>query len=362
VSNLRISLALVACLFSARISYADPLLDQGLSKMAAEIRKFIDEEGLPREMIVGDFSGAPRLKASGGVELSRCIAEQLEKAGIRVHDTAELQLLGKFKLSEKKERPEDDFESLALEIEALVLDGSDEELVELPISVYGSVALQIAGQTIDVQPKLPEKDRQKLITTQVEQPPTQIKQSQVRASASSPFAIEILVMNGNHIEPRSPHLDSLGKAFVDLHQGEEYLVRIFNEAAFDAGVTLTIDGVDMFIDAQDAPKDARLIVYPGQHIDVPGWYINRSKTKAFEIGGYEDSVAKRVGSMTSVGTITATFRASWDPNGPRPSDEPGGNAKGGKATKQGRDIDKNYVEIVRDFGEVRSVISVRYDR
>ncbi len=59
------------------------------------------------------------------------------------------------------------------------------------------------------------------------------------------------------------------------------------------------------------PKNARLIVFAGKHVDVPGWYITRNKTKAFEISGYEDSVAKRVGNTTSIGTITATFSACW---------------------------------------------------
>ena len=347
---------------SAPQALADELLDQGLAKMAEEIRKFIDEEKLPREMIVGDFSGAPRLKASGGVEIGRSIAAQLEKAGIRVHDQAALQLLGKFKLSDKKQFPEDEFESLALEIDATVLDSSDAELVELPISVFGSVALQIAGQTVDVPATLPEPDRQKLINTQIKAPPTTVDKGQIKPSSSSPFAIEILTSNANRLTSRTPKLDSSSRAFVDLHQGEEYVVRIYNSAPFDAAVSLAIDGVDMFIDAKDAPPNSRLIVFSGKHIDVPGWYITRTNTKAFEIGGYEDSVAKRVGNSTAIGTVTATFRACWDPNGPRPADEPGGAPKGGKATKQGRDLEKNYVELVRDFGQVRSIVSVRYDR
>ena len=105
-------------LLAATITHADPLLDQGLAKMADEIKKFIQEEKRPASIIVGDFSGLPKLKASGGVEISRSIAEQLEKAGIKVSDDAQLQLMGKFKLAEKKQHPQDQFESLSLEIEA----------------------------------------------------------------------------------------------------------------------------------------------------------------------------------------------------------------------------------------------------
>ncbi|MEZ6092537.1 MAG: hypothetical protein R3C05_31920 [Pirellulaceae bacterium] len=355
-------IALLVSLFITTRVHADPLLDQGLEKMAIEIKSFLDDERLPKQMIVGDFSGAPRLKASGGVEISRAIAQQLEKVGIVVSDDADLQLMGSFKLKEAKAQPHDDFESLALEIEATILDGEDEELAEVPISVFGSVALQIAGQTVEVPPKLPERQRQEKLVSQTKNPPTNIDQSRTRPSQDSPFGVEVLVRNGNRLDSRSPRLDSRGRSNVDLHLGEEYVVRLYNDASFEAAVTLTIDGVDMFIDAEDAPKDSRLIVYPGRHVDIPGWYITQTNSKAFEIGGYEESVAKRQGSSKSVGTISATFRACWDPNGPRPADEPGGNAKGGKATKQGRDISKNYVQLIRDFGEVRAVVSVRYDR
>jgi len=141
------------------LSHADELLDQGLKKMAEEIKGFLQDEGRPLAIVVGDFTAPPRLKASGGVELSRSIAVQLQAVGISVSNSAAQQLMGKFKLSTKKQHTSDDFESLAMEIEATVLDANDQELVNLPISVFGSVALQMAGQTVDVPVKLPEKER-----------------------------------------------------------------------------------------------------------------------------------------------------------------------------------------------------------
>lgn len=360
--KIRTVLAMLLFLGTTRVVQADPLLDQGLARMADEIEKYVVEQKLPRAIIVGDFSGLPRLKASGGVEISRSIAEQLEKAGIKVSDDADLQLMGRFKLAERKQHPQDRFESLALEIEATILDGDGDELIQMPISVFGSVALQIAGQTAEIPPDLPEAIRQERLINQTKAPPTRTEQAKVKPSGTSPFAMEILVRNGNRLDSRSPKLDSQSLAFVDLHHGEEYLVRLYNEAPFEVAVTVTVDGVDMFVDATDMPKDSRLIIGPGKQIDVPGWYITKTQTKAFEIAGYEDSVAHRVGNSTGVGTITAAFRACWDPNGPGPADEPGGVPKGGKATKQGRDINKNYQQVTRDFGDVRALISVRYDR
>ena len=348
---------------SLRSAHGDELLDQGLATMAKEIKTFLEEEKLPSKVIVGDFSGVPKLKASGGVEISRSIKSQLEAAGITVNDDADTQIMGKFKLVEKRQHPQDEFDSLALEILALVLDGNGNELAELPISVFGSVVLQISGASgVDIPQTMPEKQRQERMREQVKNPPTSTDQGKTKPTATSPFGIEILVVKGNQLEKRPATLDQQKRANVDLHQGEEYVVRLHNTANFEAAVTLTIDGVDMFVDATDAPRNSRIIVAPGKYADVPGWYISKTSTKAFQIGGYEQSVAKRVGNSTGIGTITAAFRASWDPNGKRPDDEPAGAPKGGKATTQGRDLAKNYELVTRDFGDVRALVSVRYDR
>jgi hypothetical protein len=348
---------------SLRSAHGDELLDQGLAKMAEAIKSFLKEEKLPSKVIVGDFSGVPKLKASGGVEISRSIKSQLEAAGLTVDDDADTQIMGKFKLVEKRQHPQDEFDSLGLEILAQIFDGNGDPLAELPISVFGSVVLQISGASgVDIPPMMPEKQRQEKMIEQVKNPPTSTDQGKTKPTATSPFSVEILVVKGNQLEKRPATLDQQKRANVDLHQGEEYVVRLHNAADFEAAVTLTIDGVDMFVDATDAPSNSRIIVAPGKYADVPGWYINKTDTKAFQIGGYEQSVAKRVGNSTGIGTITAAFRASWDPKGPPPVDEPSGQPKGGKATTQGRDLAKNYEIVTRDFGDVRAVVSVRYDR
>ena len=97
----------------------DPLLDEGLSRMASEIGKFLDEEKRPRVVIVGDFSGIPSLKASGGVELSRQLTAKLAIAKIDVSDDAETQIMGSFKTVNTKQHASDDFESLALDVRTI---------------------------------------------------------------------------------------------------------------------------------------------------------------------------------------------------------------------------------------------------
>ena len=358
---LRIAFGAIAWLTTSAC-FADPILDNGMARMAKKVSEFLEAENLPQELIVGDFTAPPRLRASGGVEISRSIMSHLKKEGVKVHEDAEYQLLGKFFLRQEKELPEDDFESTCLEIEATLLDGNDEEIAFLPLKVFGSVGLQLTGQTVNVSVNLPENKRQEVLAKQLRSAPTAIQKNQILAAPGSPFAIEIIVNQNGREVARTPEVDTKNRAFVPLHRGEEYSVRLHNSAPFDAGVTLQVDGVNMFVDATDISPDARIIVRSGKSVVVPGWYINNEKSKAFEIGDYSESVAKRVGQSLGIGTVTATFSACWDPNARPPEDEPSGSTKGKTATKQGRDIEKKYRSVKVKFGRVRSIIAVRYSR
>ena len=369
-NRITLTALLILALFGGRPLFADRLLDQGMRKMAVEIKKYLDAEGLPKSMIVGDFSGAPRLKASGGVELSRSIAEHLEAAGLRVSDDGELQLLGNFKLTEKRQFPGEAFDSLALEIEATILDGSDDELVTLEFAIFGSVTLQIAGIDVDIPAKATDAEREKEIIDAGPRPQTQLRGTIVRAAPTSLFGLELLVNNANKLSSRTPTLDSKRRAFVKLHKGEEFVVRLWNDADHEVAVDLTVDGVSAFVLAKKKRvRNSLFIVAPHSSYVVPGWFWDLSNTNAFEIGGYAKSVNKQVGgSSAGVGTISARFRASWGGDVPRPVDEPraGANSKDaaapGKAVVLGRDLKKNYEQVDRDFGVVRAVVNIRYDK
>lgn len=355
-----------AVLFAAALTSlpcsADQILDRGMARMAEKLSAFLEAENLPQELIVGDFTAPPRLRASGGVEISRSMMQHLEAEGVKVHDDAEYQLLGKFFLRREKELPEDDFESTCLEIEATLLDGNDEEIAFLPLKVFGSVGLQLTGQTINVSANLPEDKRQAELARQLKSAPTVIEQNRVLAAPGSPFAMEILIKQNGREVARTPEADTKNRAYVPLHRGEEYAIRVHNSAPFDAAVTLQVDGVNMFVDATDISPEARIIVRSGKSVTVPGWYINKEKSKSFEIGDFSESVAQRVGQSLGIGTVTATFSACWAPNGRPPVDEPSGNRKGSIATKQGRDVEKKYQPVQLKFGRVRSIIAIRYSR
>ena len=338
---------------------------QAMERVAVAVDQFLDSEELANEIALGPINGLPNLKSSGGSEVRRTLRLALESKGMRVHDDAKTQILGKYRLIEEQEKPTDDFDSLGLEVSLQILDENGELLAEPEIKVWGRQILQVAGLNVDVPTKGSEKNRQKEIIHQRHSPGTRLSGNQIRTGG--PFGIEIFVNNGGRHDSRKPRLDSKSRPFVDLHQQEEYFVRVHNHANFEAAVTLLIDGVNVFVNAnQDGiGPTSKVVIGPGKAADVPGWIITQNKSKAFEVSGYEGSVAAQHGKPQhnpDIGSITAVFQASWSGDSNRPSDEPSGRAKGGKATREGRDINKEYEVVVRDFGVVRSTITVRYDR
>ena len=342
-----------------------PVIAQGMQRVAVAVHGFLHEEGLTKEIVVGQISGLPNLKSSGGSEVRRTLIHALNENGVSVSDDAKTQMMGKYRLIEAREKPTDDFDSLGLEVTLQILNENGDTLAEPEIKVWGKQILQIAGLNVDIPTKGSQKIRQKEIIRQRHKPNTRVVKHQVRTGG--PFGIEVIVNNGGQLDSRAPRLDSKHRPFVDLHLKEEYIVRIHNDADFESAVTLLIDGVNVFVNSKQAGlgPDSKFIIPAHSHADIPGWIINNHDSKAFEISGYEGSVAQAIGksqSSADVGTITASFQASWSGDDQRPSDEPGGRAKGGKATKQGRDIKKDYAVVVRDFGVVRSTVSVRYDR
>jgi hypothetical protein len=328
----------------------DVALSDGLSRLAAQVVKVITQEGGELAVDVGDFVGTPRLKAAGGPGIALLVGEALEAKGVTVREPAPYQLLGTFKTVDGRAAEDDRFNSVALRIEATVLDAKDQELGKLNINVFGDAPLQFAGGTGSLPPVKegqPSAVREDAKRAAFESPHAAVVGTETRDAPPSPFGIEVLVGK----QPRAPSLQG-GRSFVRLEKGEEYVVRLHNRAPFEAAVTLTIDGLSMFAFSEDGSFGSQVLIPAGRFVEIPGWYVNNIKTDAFEIGGYADSAAaSKLLPSTSVGVITATFHESIQGSGKDP-----------KATKRGRQIDQAYVEEKRLVKPATAVVSVRYDR
>ena len=344
----------VALMFTlaASLARADADLDDGLSRLAKEVAAFLKKEG-GDSINVGDFIAPPRLQASGGAGLSLQVADAIKKQKIDVKKDSPFQLIGRFTVRDEKANSKDNFESVSLRITATVLDKDDEELGKLNISVFGDSALQFAGGTTEFPPDLPPGEREEKKRQAIDEPKATIVGNETRTSGTSPFGLEVRARNGLSADTtaRVPNPDG-GREFVKLSKGEEYVVRLHNHASFEAAVTLTIDGLSMFAFSEEGNFGSQVLVAPGKFVDIPGWFINKEKTDAFEITSYAKSAAASKGiPVTSIGTITATFHESVDGSGKDPN-----------ATGRGRQIDQKYVEVKRVIKNAQAVVSVRYNR
>src|SRR5262249_45222959 len=120
-----------------------------------------------------------------------------------------------------------------------------------------------------------------------------------------------------------------GMAFVHIRRGEAYRLRLINNSPYEAAVTVSIDGVDLyaFFDEKNPetgqPRYSRVIVSPRSSTEVKGWRRTMKSSDALVVGKYARSGAAEWGIETSdVGVITACFHASWPTRGRPPADEP----------------------------------------
>jgi hypothetical protein len=357
-----IALAAVALLTAAPVAArADAALDEGVEKLCVKITEFLKEKNQSK-LNVGDFIAPPKLKSSSGPGISQMLATAFQKQGITIAEGG-MQLMGTFDLRDEKDAPDADFESVVLRIRAQVLDNDDEVQKVFSISVFGDAALQLAGGSVDLTDHAFPGDREKTKRESLTNPQAAIVGNETRASAESLFGVEVHRSAGGNLSPLTPVIEN-GRSFVSLAKGDEYVIRLINRAPFEAAVNLTIDGLSMYTFAEDNTGATQVLVPPNSFVEIPGWYCTTSLTKAFLITGYPESAAGQRGVTSGVGTITAGFSAAWEVGKDPPDDEPlfSRSGDGDIATGLGRPIEKKYVKVERNIGQLRAVVSVRYKR
>jgi hypothetical protein len=154
-------------------------------------------------------------------------------------------------------------------------------------------------------------------------------------------------------------------------RGKAYAVRLINEAPFEAAVQLRIDGLSMFTFSElrqpnGEPKYTAVILpphkdgKPGEAI-IRGWHVNNEVSDKFVVTEYAKSAAASLKHTADIGTITATFQATWT-KGKLPDEPEKGRGGMGDATGRGDRIGQEYQEVVRNLGAIRDCISVRYTK
>ncbi len=372
-----------------------------LATMARDLKTFLSDRG-EDSIAVGAFTGPAQMPGNAGAGIIAVLTEELGRQGIRVARRASLGLKGEYKPAFEVLR-EDEPElinppgpagqqrkgrnaprvappkALSAVLKAKVEDSDGRILLELKEQVFDDDNLAalfgLSFQRSFPNPNAQPRDRDwkrdfraqiAVVRNSYESPRPAVVGTIIRPRPDSPYAIEILVKREDgRYAPRTPR-DEDGLAFVPLSRGEVYAVRLTNRSAYDAAVTLTIDGLSIFA-FSDRKGDPRVIVPPRKSVTIVGWHRTDQVSDEFLITSYAKGAAAELNtSAADVGMITATFAAAWTDK--RPPDEPstaGGLADGadlGDATGKGKQVESKFKRVDREIGTMRAAVSVRYTR
>lgn len=241
------------------------------------------------------------------------------------------------------------------------------------------------AEPVDQEPAS-EVERGQQITEKINNPTIFVNEKGFVASPfdGSPYRMEILVLkkgaNGEPVigqdgkpvyEPRFMNVDK-GFAFTDLFEGDIYAVRIYNFSEYDAGVKLTIDGINSFEFSTVEPfrKLGMWVVpravngKPGTVL-ITGWHhsVGGQNAESFLVTSADKGVAAQLGrNSTAIGTITAMFFAAWRPDEPKPPIEIQ-QKRSGRGTDRGPLVAQRHTVVHRFFGKsLLAAVSVRYNK
>lgn len=345
---------------------ADEALRKELSTIAQGIAESVKALG-HQTVAVGEFTGPAQLATSSGPVITKTLTEELPKHGVEVKRVAPIGVKGEFEDVKDKQTG-----LLAARIKGTVTDRAGQVLFTFSRGVFGeNVIAALFGTTAKLPTDLPPAERNKELEKSLDQPKVNIKGSQISAP-DSPYSIEIFAAPkpGAQYTPRAATVQD-GLAFVPLKRGEVFGIKLTNKSKFDAAVTLTIDGLNLysFSDVKDPktgrPKLTVVVVGAGEEVFLRGWHRTNVVSEEFVITEYAKSASAELKSTAPTGVITATFAAAWPKDQPPPEDEPknpNGNARSADAVGRGAQFKQQFVEVQRDIGVVRATVSVRYTK
>ena len=351
-------------------------LRKELAAMSKDVAEFLKAEK-QSSISVGDFMTLPQLAATatGGKGIILAFEQELQQAGLKVEPLADYGLQGKF---EPVDDADSGFAVLSLYVEIVTAKGKVVHALRKR-GAFGEQPLADAfGANVNLDPRLGAKERSQQLADSLEKEhrQTATRGTRIAADANSPYAIELLVHRrpGERNANRSTEDDyearaadvKQGLAFVQVPRDNIYAVRLINDSPHDAAVALSVDGLSMFAFSEN--KNYTQLTVPARSVAlVKGWHRTNDVSDSFLVTEYSQSAAAKLlpSDSSRLGTITVSFSAAWDIKGSPPSDEPqtpSQFSKSADGTGRGPELKAKYVEVQRNFGVIRSVVSVRYSK
>ena len=341
-----------------------------LKLLAEDISKIIDKHG-GGAVAIGEFGGSVEVVGNAGPGIQLVLAEELQAQKVSVDNNKHrFEISGRYQpfrdSSDNRVKAggqANDATNLnAVKLVAFLIDkDTGEPLAERPTGrlIFGSETVpSMLGLNLSHPPLRDPQEISDSIEKARKEPQINIHQTRI-AGNTGQFEIEILVKKSGKYSARNVTTVS-GKPFVPLGEADIYAVRLINNSSFEAAVDLRIDGVNSF--AFSTTKSTHWIVPKKSHVDIFGWNRNDKITTEFKVvGNFPETAAAKLNlkPSSSIGLITCSFSASWEKDSQRPQDEP---EVQGRGTGFGDDIQIGTEQVPRTIGQVRDVLSVRYER
>lgn len=369
-----LALAVVA---SAWPAGAQEGLRPDLSDISKAVAAVVKKEG-QSAVSLGPFTGR-YVPASAGAGIKKVLAEELVMQGIAINEKSTLEVSGRYiPLGDQQDFAQSK-EILGLQISVTISDAQGTPLAIIDKGLKAqlektvddrAVVAQVLGVTQPDEGGNRTQERQgRDLKKRIDQPAVTIMGSRVKADRQGRYAIEVHVLRDGKYMPLTP-TDQDGFAFALLEKTDVFAINLINESDFETAFELTVDGLSNF--AFFEKKGYRhLIVRPRSSYLLKGWQRNLQTSDEFVITDYAKGAVKELGaSPDGVGTITVAFSAAWDPQwdpkdpdksklSRRPPDE---SASRDTAAGRRNQISTPVVEIPREIGRVRDIISIRYKK
>jgi hypothetical protein len=355
--------ACVALLALPAPGRAEPVRGE-INKLAQKIVKLLEEQN-QTAVAVGAFVGPAQFETNAGPGFQGLLCEELEKVkpGV-VQKAADLSVRGRYaRIDNEKVAGE-----IAVKVTAEVFDRKDESILKVSLEITDTKDIaRILGVTASLPPEGSKTERHKELDRRLKNPEVFIhgdKKTLVSSGKDSPYSVELLVKPKDGKDPARPREAKAvdGQAFVDIKNGELYEVRVRNNSEQEVGVSLAVDGIDVFTFSEDRndkgePRFTHFILAPKSETTVVGWHRTidpkrKDNYLSFLVTDYGQGAASKfpAKSQGKVGTITVSFANSF-PFG-----------RSGSETGFGPPREVKQTAVKRSFDPPHDFVTIRYNR
>jgi hypothetical protein len=340
-------------------------LKRELAVVAQQVQGLMKTEN-QTAIAIGDFSGPAQIDTNFGPGVADALTQALQARGVTVSRTAPLSIRGRYARVASDRFAGQSMVRLTVE----VFNRDDERRGAFQARFYDTATIAaFLGVTASLPPDGGLRSRNLQVVDASDKPAAVVDGTRVRASAESPFAVELLVRPGPDQPPvpRKPALVD-GQAVVEIKRGESYTIRLHNQAKFEGAAIITIDGLNVFTfsDVKDATGTPLYSFYPvaaGSTLDVLGWFRTLERSDAFLVTAYGQgpSPVLRAPQPGKTGVLTVAFSACAPSAEELPSDERP-ETRGGEQNQTGLGPPQKtqFVQVNRVLGVLRDVVSIRY--